>query len=155
MLEEDKSVPEITKIHFQDAMKFVRRSVTNNDIRKYETDVCSETADVTRGLNRISGEWAGLATLASSDHRHCGVWMHVIHVEYQLFADLCSHCDRIHKTSVAKIDHDVALTMQCFCILTVLCRFPDAQPQGEGAGGGAPPPGGDQLGDDGDDDLYS
>ena len=41
----------------------------------------------------------------------------------------------------------------------VLCsslhRFPDAQPQGGGAGGGPVPPGGDQLGDDGEDDLYS
>lgn len=36
MMEEDESVPEITKIHFQDAMKFARRSVTDNDIRKYE-----------------------------------------------------------------------------------------------------------------------
>ena len=37
----------------------------------------------------------------------------------------------------------------------LLHRFPDAQPQGGGAGGGAAPPGGDQLGDDGEDDLYS
>ena len=35
-MEEDESIPEITKIHFQDAMKFARRSVTDNDIRKYE-----------------------------------------------------------------------------------------------------------------------
>ena len=29
-------VPEITKAHFQEAMKFARRSVSDNDIRKYE-----------------------------------------------------------------------------------------------------------------------
>ena len=36
MMDEDESTPEITRIHFKDAMKFARRSVTNNDIRKYE-----------------------------------------------------------------------------------------------------------------------
>ena len=36
MMDEDESVPEITRIHFEDAMKFARRSVTDNDIRKYE-----------------------------------------------------------------------------------------------------------------------
>ena len=42
-----------------------------------------------------------------------------------------------------------------FQLRHVVCRFPEAQhPQG-GAGGGAPPSGGDQLGDDGEDDLYS
>lgn len=29
-------VPEITRAHFEEAMKFARRSVTDNDIRKYE-----------------------------------------------------------------------------------------------------------------------
>ncbi len=28
-------VPEITKAHFEEAMKFARRSVSDNDIRKY------------------------------------------------------------------------------------------------------------------------
>ncbi len=35
-MEEDESVPEIRKDHFEEAMKFARRSVTDNDIRKYE-----------------------------------------------------------------------------------------------------------------------
>lgn len=35
-MDEDETSPEITRIHFQDAMKFARRSVTDNDIRKYE-----------------------------------------------------------------------------------------------------------------------
>ncbi len=34
--EEEEGVPEIRKDHFEDAMKFARRSVTDNDIRKYE-----------------------------------------------------------------------------------------------------------------------
>ena len=29
-------VPEITRVHFEEAMKFARRSVSDNDIRKYE-----------------------------------------------------------------------------------------------------------------------
>merc|ERR1712070_564073 len=29
-------VPEITKYHFEESMKFARRSVSDNDIRKYE-----------------------------------------------------------------------------------------------------------------------
>ena len=34
--DEDEAVPEIRKDHFEDAMRFARRSVTDNDIRKYE-----------------------------------------------------------------------------------------------------------------------
>ena len=63
------------------------------------------------------------------------------------------------------MDHDFHLARAVYgswIVLNDLChlnesslhRFPDAQPQG-GAGGGAPPSGGDQLGDDGEDDLYS
>ncbi len=33
---DDEETPEIRKDHFEDAMKFARRSVTDNDIRKYE-----------------------------------------------------------------------------------------------------------------------
>ena len=38
LLQEDDfdSVPEIRRDHFEEAMKFARRSVTDNDIRKYE-----------------------------------------------------------------------------------------------------------------------
>ncbi len=32
----EDEVPEIRRDHFEDAMKFARRSVTDNDIRKYE-----------------------------------------------------------------------------------------------------------------------
>ena len=34
--DDDDTVPEIRKDHFEDAMRFARRSVTDNDIRKYE-----------------------------------------------------------------------------------------------------------------------
>ncbi len=34
--EEEDPVPYITKAHFEEAMKFARRSVSDNDIRKYE-----------------------------------------------------------------------------------------------------------------------
>ena len=33
-MDEDDPVPEITRGHFEDAMKFARRSVSDNDIRK-------------------------------------------------------------------------------------------------------------------------
>ena len=35
-MEDDDIIPEIRKDHFEEAMKFARRSVTDNDIRKYE-----------------------------------------------------------------------------------------------------------------------
>jgi transitional endoplasmic reticulum ATPase len=38
LLQDDErdSVPEVRRDHFEEAMKFARRSVTDNDIRKYE-----------------------------------------------------------------------------------------------------------------------
>ena len=37
VMEDDQDpVPEITKAHFEEAMKYARRSVSDNDIRKYE-----------------------------------------------------------------------------------------------------------------------
>jgi transitional endoplasmic reticulum ATPase len=41
-------VPEITKAHFEDAMKYARRSVSDNDIRKYE--MFAQTLQQSRGL---------------------------------------------------------------------------------------------------------
>ncbi|KOX73300.1 Transitional endoplasmic reticulum ATPase TER94 [Melipona quadrifasciata] len=35
-MDEDDPVPEITRAHFEEAMRFARRSVSDNDIRKYE-----------------------------------------------------------------------------------------------------------------------
>jgi len=41
-------VPEITRLHFEDAMKFARRSVSDNDIRKYE--MFAQTLQQARGF---------------------------------------------------------------------------------------------------------
>jgi hypothetical protein len=41
-------VPEITKAHFEEAMKYARRSVTDNDIRKYE--MFAQTLQQSRGF---------------------------------------------------------------------------------------------------------
>jgi len=41
-------VPEITKFHFEESLKFARRSVSDNDIRKYE--MFSQTLQQSRGF---------------------------------------------------------------------------------------------------------
>ena len=41
-------VPEITRMHFEEAMRFARRSVSDNDIRKYE--MFAQTLQQSRGL---------------------------------------------------------------------------------------------------------
>jgi len=41
-------VPEITRLHFEEAMKFARRSVSDNDIRKYE--MFSQTLQQSKGM---------------------------------------------------------------------------------------------------------
>ena len=41
-------VPEISRAHFEDAMKFARRSVSDNDIRKYE--MFAQTLQQSRGF---------------------------------------------------------------------------------------------------------
>jgi len=46
--EEIDPVPEITRVHFEEAMKFARRSVSDNDIRKYE--MFAQTLQQSRGL---------------------------------------------------------------------------------------------------------
>lgn len=47
-MEEEDPVPEIVRDHFEEAMKFARRSVSDNDIRKYE--MFSQTLQQSRGL---------------------------------------------------------------------------------------------------------
>jgi len=49
-VDEDEAdpVPEITKAHFEESMKFARRSVSDNDIRKYE--MFAQTLQQSRGL---------------------------------------------------------------------------------------------------------
>ncbi|XP_071951959.1 transitional endoplasmic reticulum ATPase [Antedon mediterranea] len=46
--DEDDPVPEINRAHFEEAMKFARRSVTDNDIRKYE--MFAQTLQQSRGF---------------------------------------------------------------------------------------------------------
>merc|ERR1712106_1303823 len=46
--DEEDLVPEITRAHFEEAMKFARRSVSDNDIRKYE--MFSQTLQQSRGF---------------------------------------------------------------------------------------------------------
>lgn len=48
MDEEEDPVPEITRAHFEEAMRFARRSVTDNDIRKYE--MFAQTLQQSRGF---------------------------------------------------------------------------------------------------------
>lgn len=47
-MEEEDPVPQILRSHFEDAMKFARRSVSDNDIRKYE--MFSQTLQQSRGF---------------------------------------------------------------------------------------------------------
>lgn len=47
-MDEEDPVPEITRDHFEEAMKFARRSVSDNDIRKYE--MFSQTLQQSRGF---------------------------------------------------------------------------------------------------------
>ncbi|KAG0243653.1 P-loop containing nucleoside triphosphate hydrolase protein [Mortierella sp. GBAus27b] len=48
-MEEDDSVPEITRAHFEEAMKFARRSVQDSDIRRYE--MFAQNLQNSRGFN--------------------------------------------------------------------------------------------------------
>ncbi|XP_030836019.1 transitional endoplasmic reticulum ATPase [Strongylocentrotus purpuratus] len=67
--DEDDPVPEITKEHFVEAMKYARRSVSDNDIRKYE--MFSQTLQQSRGFGtnfrfpEESGQPAGQGTPGS------------------------------------------------------------------------------------------
>lgn len=47
-MDEEDPVPEITRAHFEEAMRFARRSVTDNDIRKYE--MFAQTLQQSRGF---------------------------------------------------------------------------------------------------------
>lgn len=47
-VEEDDPVPEIRRDHFEEAMRFARRSVSDNDIRKYE--MFAQTLQQSRGF---------------------------------------------------------------------------------------------------------
>ncbi|KAF5394799.1 hypothetical protein PHET_10161, partial [Paragonimus heterotremus] len=66
MEDESDPVPEITRRHFEEAMRFARRSVTENDVRKYE--MFSQTLQQSRGIGgnfRFPGDPTGGATPGS------------------------------------------------------------------------------------------
>ena len=46
--DDEDPVPEINKKHFEESMKFARRSVSDNDIKKYE--MFSQTLQQARGF---------------------------------------------------------------------------------------------------------
>jgi len=53
---EEDPVPEITRAHFEEAMKFSRRSVSDQDIRRYE--MFSTNLQQSRGLTGPGGGFA-------------------------------------------------------------------------------------------------
>jgi len=66
--ETEDAVPFITKVHFEEAMKFARRSVSDNDIRKYE--MFAQSMQASRGFGTFKfpdGQGATTATSAAVD----------------------------------------------------------------------------------------
>uniref|UniRef100_A0A3P8R100 Transitional endoplasmic reticulum ATPase n=1 Tax=Astatotilapia calliptera TaxID=8154 RepID=A0A3P8R100_ASTCA len=57
MDEDFDPVPEIRKDHFEEAMRFARRSVSDNDIRKYE--MFAQTLQQSRGFGNFSHQGSG------------------------------------------------------------------------------------------------
>jgi transitional endoplasmic reticulum ATPase len=69
-LEKTDPVPEITRIHFTEAMSYARRSVTDETIRKYE--MFAQTLSRSRGqLNNF--QWPGESTVPSQAQSNFGV----------------------------------------------------------------------------------
>ena len=69
---EEETVPEIRKDHFEEAMKFARRSVTDNDIRKYE--MFAQKLQTARGFGqsfRYLRLWTEFHTLQYCNARGC------------------------------------------------------------------------------------
>lgn len=66
-MDEDDPVPEITKAHFEEAMKFARRSVSDNDIRKYE--MFAQTLQQSRGFGNTFRFPAGSGAQNPSDQQ--------------------------------------------------------------------------------------
>ncbi|OAD55598.1 Transitional endoplasmic reticulum ATPase TER94 [Eufriesea mexicana] len=69
-MDEDDPVPEITRTHFEEAMRFARRSVSDNDIRKYE--MFAQTLQQSRGFGSNfrfpqSGT-SGIQDITQGDH---------------------------------------------------------------------------------------
>lgn len=63
-VEEDDPVPEIRRDHFEEAMRFARRSVSDNDIRKYE--MFAQTLQQSRGFGSFRYLWGVRAAQCGS-----------------------------------------------------------------------------------------
>lgn len=65
--EDEDQVPFIRKDHFEEAMRYARRSVSDRDIRKYE--MFSETLQQSRGFNdfRFPGSEGGTAPATAEE----------------------------------------------------------------------------------------
>ena len=66
--EEEDLVPNLTKQHFEEAMSYARRSVSDKDVRKYE--MFSKTLQQSRGFNSFSfgsGNGGAATTAPGSD----------------------------------------------------------------------------------------
>merc|ERR1719397_2192310 len=67
-MDEEDPVPEIRRDHFEESMKFARRSVSDNDIRKYE--MFAQTLQQSRGIGtnfRFPSEQQGGGTAPAGD----------------------------------------------------------------------------------------
>lgn len=67
-MDEDDPVPEITRAHFEEAMRFARRSVSDNDIRKYE--MFAQTLQQSRGFGTNFRYFLFFQILTFSTHTH-------------------------------------------------------------------------------------
>ena len=69
---EADSTPEIRRDHFEEAMRFARRSVTDNDIRKYE--MFAQTLQQSRGFGGdfkfVASNNCRLTPLVACHHFH-------------------------------------------------------------------------------------
>ncbi|TNN19104.1 Transitional endoplasmic reticulum ATPase isoform 1 [Schistosoma japonicum] len=86
MEDEDDPVPEITRRHFEEAMRFARRSVTENDVRKYE--MFAQTLQQSRGIgSNFRLVYAYFYQTSVNIIFRC---IHILHYPYSQKSSLCS-----------------------------------------------------------------
>ncbi|CAG8461074.1 2774_t:CDS:2 [Ambispora gerdemannii] len=68
--EEEDLVPKITRIHFEEAMRFARRSVTDSDIRRYE--MFAQNLQQSRGFSNFKFPEGGVGGSTSNDGAAAG-----------------------------------------------------------------------------------
>ena len=59
-MEDEDPVPEIRRDHFEESMRYARRSVSDNDIRKYE--MFAQTLQQSRGLGGSNFRYVTIMT---------------------------------------------------------------------------------------------